>query len=110
MMQEMFGYTSHQSWSTWAEIHPVTAKDYGISNEDYIWVESSTGSVKLKALVNPGVMLNVVAIPFGLGHTSFGRYAKGHGVNPNSIMKNLYDSLNGNPALQATKITISLAT
>ncbi|MDH3268514.1 MAG: hypothetical protein OEM46_06630, partial [Ignavibacteria bacterium] len=66
--------------------------------------------VKLKALVNPGVMLNVVAIPFGLGHTSFGRYAKGHGVNPNSIMKNLYDSLNGNPALQATKITISLAT
>ncbi|RKY95188.1 MAG: hypothetical protein DRQ01_00460 [Ignavibacteriae bacterium] len=110
MMQEMFGYTSHQSWNTWAEIHPATAKDYGISNEDYIWVESSTGSIKLKAIVNPVVMPNVVAIPFGLGHTSFGRYAKGHGVNPNSVMKNLYDSLNGNPALQATKITISLAT
>jgi anaerobic selenocysteine-containing dehydrogenase len=110
MMQEMFGYTARQYWNTWAEIHPETAEDYGISDEDYIWIESSIGSIKLKAVVNPVVMPDVVAVPFGLGHTSYGRYAKGHGVNPYSILKNKYDLINGNPAPQATKVKISLAT
>lgn len=110
LMQEMFGYTTRQYWNSWAEIHPETAKDYGITDKDYIWIESTIGNIKLKAIINPGVMPDVVAVPFGLGHTSFGRYANGHGVNPNSIMKSQYDSINGNPALQATRVKISRAT
>ena len=55
-------------------------------------------------------MPSVVSIPFGLGHTSYGRYAEGHGTNPNSILNNLYDRITGKPALQATKVKISLAT
>jgi anaerobic selenocysteine-containing dehydrogenase len=110
MMQEMFGYTTRQYWNTWAEIHPETASDYGITGKDYIWIESIIGSIKLKAIINPGVMPDVVAVPFGLGHTSFGRYAKGHGVNPYSIMKSQYDLINGNPAPQATKVKISRVT
>ncbi len=109
-MQEMFGYTTRQFWNTWAEINPEIAREYGISNEDYIWIESAIGSIKLKALVNPGIMKDVIAIPFGLGHSSYGRYAKGHGINPYSILKNKYDLINGNPAPQATKVKISLAT
>jgi anaerobic selenocysteine-containing dehydrogenase len=110
MMQEMFGYTARQYWNSWAEINPATAKDYGITGKDYIWIESTIGSIKLKAIINPGIMPDVVAVPFGLGHTSFGRYAKGQGVNPYSIMKSRYDFINGNPAPQATKVKISLAT
>ena len=110
MMQEMFGYLMRVYWDSWVEIHPQTAAEYGISDGDWIWVESTIGSVRVIAKIHPGIMLNVVSIPFGLGHTSYGRYAKGFGVNPNSIMRNLYDSLSGKPALQATKVKISLAT
>jgi anaerobic selenocysteine-containing dehydrogenase len=110
MMQEMFGYTTRQFWSTWAQIHPETARDYGISDEDHMWIESSVGSIKLKAIIDPGVMPDVVAVPFGLGHTSYGRFAKGYGINPYSIVKNTYDKINGNPAPQATKVKISRAT
>jgi anaerobic selenocysteine-containing dehydrogenase len=108
LMQEMFGYAMHQHWRSWVEVHPDTAEMYGISDSDWVWVESSIGRIKVQAKIIPGIMPNIVAIPFGLGHSSFGRYAKGHGVNPNSIMRNLYDMVSGKPALEATKVRIAL--
>jgi len=110
MMQEMFGYTTHQYWNTWAEINPETAKEYGIEDKNFMWIESAKGSIKLKAVINPAIMPDAIAVPFGLGHTSYGKYAKGYGINPYSIIKSNYDTINGNPALQATKVKISLAT
>ncbi len=109
MMQEMFGYTTHQHWNTWAEINPETAKQYGIEDKNFMWIESVIGSIKLKAVINPAIMPDAIAVPFGLGHTSYGKYAKGYGINPYSIIKSNYDTINGNPALQATKVKISLA-
>lgn len=108
MMQEMFGYMVKEYWRTWVEIHPETAAKHGISDGMVVWVESSLGSVKVTAKLLPGIMPNVVAIPFGLGHTSFGRYAKNVGVNPNSILLNQYDTINGKPATEATKVKISV--
>jgi len=110
MMQEMFGHSVHQYWQSWAEIHPDTAAQHHVHDGNWISVESKVGSLRVQVKVSHGIMPNVIAIPFGLGHTSFGRYAKGHGINPNSIMKNLYDMVSGKPALQATKVKISLAT
>ena len=110
MMQEMFGSSTGMYWRSWAEIHPETAKLYGIADSDWIWVESSVGGLKVEAKLTPGIMPGVVAVPFGLGRTSGGRFAKGHGVNPHSIMRNLYDSLSGKPALEATKVRISRTT
>ncbi len=110
LMQEMFGYTVHEHWNTWAEINPETAQEYKIENDQFVWVESAIGSIKVRARLNPGIMKEVVAVPFGLGHTSYGRYAKGYGVNPYSILKSKYDMINGNQALQATKVKISSAT
>ncbi|MBI4549169.1 MAG: molybdopterin-dependent oxidoreductase [Ignavibacteriae bacterium] len=107
MMQEMFGYSRRQWWRSWVEIHPETAAMYGISDESWVWVESSVGNLKVQVKIVPGIMSHVIAIPFGMGHTSYGRYAKGHGVNPYSIMRNLYDVLSGKPALEATKVRIS---
>ncbi|HLF13800.1 MAG TPA: molybdopterin-dependent oxidoreductase [Bacteroidota bacterium] len=107
LMQELFGYSVHSPWESWAEIHPETAAAAGVSNDDWVWVESSIGNVRVKAKITPGIMPDVVAIPFGMGHTSYGRYARGHGVNPNTIMRNLHDLVSGKPALEATKVRIS---
>lgn len=109
LMQEMFGYQVRQPWNSWAEINPETADLYGISDGQWMWVQSSVSSVRVQAKILPGIMPDVVSIPFGLGHTSYGRYAAGHGINPNSIMKARFDRLSGKPALQATRVTISRA-
>jgi anaerobic selenocysteine-containing dehydrogenase len=108
MMQEMFGYTMRHYWRSWVEINTETAAEYGISDGDWVWIESTIGSIRVQAKVHPGIMPAVVSVPFGLGHTSYGRYARGHGVNPNSIIKNLYDLINGKRALQGTKVKISV--
>ena len=108
MMQEMFGYSTRCYWRSWIEIHPETAARYNIRDEDWVRVQSSVGSLDVQAKICPGIMPSVVAIPFGLGHTSYGRYAKGHGVNPNVIIKNLSDMISGKPALQGTKVRLSL--
>ncbi len=110
MMQELFGHSANRHWESWAEIHPETAAINNISDGDWVLISSVVGSLRLRAKITEGIMPSVVAIPFGLGHTSLGRYAKGHGVNPNTIMRNLYDQLNGKPALQATKVKIARAT
>lgn len=110
MMQEMFGYVTREYWQSWVEINPETAKAYGIADGVWVWIESSVGKMKVKAKVTPGIMPNVLAVPFGMGHTSYGRYAKGHGANPNMIMRNLQDSISGKPALGGTKVKISLVT
>jgi len=108
LMQEMFGYKVRTYWHSWAEINPKSAEEFGIKDGDWIWIESSINRIKIQAKVLPSVMPNLVAIPFGLGHSSYGRYAKGYGVNPNSIMRNLYDSLSGQQALDGTKVKISV--
>ena len=109
MMQEMFGYGTRRYWSSWVEINPETAATYGIVDGAWVWVESSIGRVKVQAKLSQAIVPNVIAIPFGLGHTSYGRYAKGHGVNPHWILRNLYDLISGKPAFEATKVRVSLA-
>jgi anaerobic selenocysteine-containing dehydrogenase len=42
------------------EIHPDTAKEYGISNGDWVWIENWMGKVKNRAKVSPIVPLWMV--------------------------------------------------
>jgi len=108
LMQEMFGYAVRRYWDSWVEINPKTAQEHGITDNSWVWVESSISSIKVRAKINPAISPSVVAIPFGLGHTSYGRYAQNHGVNPHLIMRNIYDLVDGKPALEGTKVKISL--
>jgi anaerobic selenocysteine-containing dehydrogenase len=46
-----------------ADLHPDTAKKYGITDGDMIIVSTKTGSVEIKAKVTTGIMPSVVNIP-----------------------------------------------
>jgi len=48
-----------------AEIHPDTAKEYGVSDDDLIIVETINGEIKIKAKITEDLMPNVVSIPHG---------------------------------------------
>ncbi len=74
-------------WGTWAEIHPQTAKKLGIATDDV--VELSVGGVKasIPAYVWDGVAPDTVAVPIGEGHTDYGRFARGVGVNIYPLMR-----------------------
>ncbi len=110
MMQEMFGQSVRRYWRTWAEIHPATAEAARVKDGEWIWIESDVGSIRAQAVIHPGVTPNVIAVPFGLGHTSYGRYAAGFGANPCTIIRDDYDRISGKLALDSTRVRITPTT
>ncbi len=55
------------TWQTWVEINDITADRYGIREGDVVRIESSRGSIRAVAYLNPATPPEVVGIPFGGG-------------------------------------------
>jgi anaerobic selenocysteine-containing dehydrogenase len=80
-LQELPDPMTTVMWGSWVEINPKTAAALGIADGDLIEVATAHGSVQAPAVVYPAIRPDVIAIPFGQGHTGFGRYASGRGAN-----------------------------
>ena len=74
------------TWGSWAELNPETATRLDVREGEIIRITSPHGSIDVPVYVYPGVRPDVVAVPLGLGHTEFGEYAKGLGVNPLDLL------------------------
>lgn len=105
-LSENFGPHLFERWTTWLEMNPHTAKRIGISDGDWIWVESKYGKIKVKAKLYQGAMPEVVNIPFGLGHISGGRWAKNLGANPYQLLGDDLDPLTGHPVDRSPRVKI----
>ncbi len=79
-------------WGSWIEIHPDTAEKHGINHGDTINIKGNHGGVDAPAFVTKYIHPNLVALPLGLGHDSFGRFGSGVGVNPLKMMPELNGS------------------
>jgi anaerobic selenocysteine-containing dehydrogenase len=87
-------------------MNPETATRLGISDGDWVWVESSKGKIKVKARLYKGAMPDVVNVPFGEGHRSGGRWSKGLGENPYRLLQDDLDPLTAYPMSGATRVKI----
>ncbi len=97
---EMSGFREDIGWDSWVEIHPETARRLRIQAGDRVRVESATGSVLARARIAPVVPPGAVAMPRGLGHRHFGRFADGVGVNPLSLIPSVRDRWTGTAVLR----------
>jgi anaerobic selenocysteine-containing dehydrogenase len=105
-LQGIFGPHLFERWETWVELNPETAKRLAIFDGDWVWVESKTGKIKVKARIYKGAMPEVVNIPFGSGHGSGGRWASGLGENPYRLLQDDLDPLTGQPINGSTRVKI----
>ncbi|HSE87278.1 MAG TPA: molybdopterin-dependent oxidoreductase [Candidatus Binatia bacterium] len=87
------------SWEGWIEIHPETAADLGIRENDWVWVESAKGGAKLRAKLYSGTVRDIVHIPL------FG----GEGPNPNDLIGNEADILRGFGVINNTRVRVRRA-
>ena len=87
-LQELPDSMTSVMWGSWVEINPRTAASLGIADGDVIDVSSHHGSVRVPAVLYPAIRPEVIAMPYGQGHTAYGRYAKDRGANP--ILANPY--------------------
>ncbi|MDD4962865.1 MAG: molybdopterin-dependent oxidoreductase [Gallionella sp.] len=92
-------------WDSWVEIHPKKAAELGIVEGDIVEVTSKSGSVKAQAYLFPGIHPDAISIPLGRGQ-SWGRYAKGYGVNPFQILDAVFDKETGELAINDTRVQI----
>jgi anaerobic selenocysteine-containing dehydrogenase len=85
-LQELADPMTTVMWNTWVEINPETAHELGIDNDDVIKIVSEAGEVEAPVYLYPAIRPDVIAMPFGQGHTAYGRYAQGRGTNPANIL------------------------
>jgi len=104
-MLEIAGTYLNCAWEPWLEINPQTAQQLGIAEDDWVWMESPLGRIKVRAKIFPGAMPNVVNIPLGFGHKAAGDWC-GRGENPYWIIGNELDDLTGCAALGATRVKL----
>ncbi len=106
-LQELPDMTSKAVWGTWAEIHPDTAKKLGLDSGDAVRVETSAGSVTVPAYPYAGIRPDTVAITLGQGHTNYGRYATGRGVNALALVPQATDAASGALAYLGAKAKLA---
>jgi anaerobic selenocysteine-containing dehydrogenase len=85
-LQELPDPTTTVMWNTWVEMNPETAHELGIDNDDVLEIVSEAGSVEAPVYLYPAIRPDVIAMPFGQGHTAYGRYAQGRGANPANLL------------------------
>jgi anaerobic selenocysteine-containing dehydrogenase len=104
-LQELADPTTTVMWNTWVEINPETAHELGIENDDVVKIVSEAGEVEAPVYLYPAIHPEVIAMPFGQGHTAYGRYAQGRGVNPADIL-GLHFNEAGDLAFAGMKVNI----
>lgn len=84
-LQELPDSTTTVMWNTWVEINPETAHELGLHNDDMVKIISEAGEVEAYVYLYPAIRPDTIAMPFGQGHTAYGRYAENRGANPANL-------------------------
>jgi anaerobic selenocysteine-containing dehydrogenase len=104
-LQELADPTTTVMWNTWVEINPKKAEELGIDDDDVVRIIGPAGQVEASVYKYPAIRPDTIAMPFGQGHTSYGSYAQGRGVNPADILGLQFNEA-GDLAFMGTKVKL----
>lgn len=94
------------AWQTPVLIHPETLALNGLKQGDLVEIQSEWGRLEAPVYETPGVRPGVLVSGIGQGHTGYGRYADGVGVNPSGILSPGFEPDSGGPLFSAGPITL----
>jgi menaquinone reductase, molybdopterin-binding-like subunit len=97
-----------EDWTLAASLSPHDAPA-GVATGVRIRVTSAYGSLVLPAHVDPRIAPGCVAIPTGGGHSAFGRWARGVGVNVMELLAPVAADDTGASLLCATRVRVEVA-
>jgi anaerobic selenocysteine-containing dehydrogenase len=89
------------------KINPLTAR--GFKNGDCAIVKTPVGSARVKICLDEGIMPGVIGMDKGLGHGFDNRYVSHKGVNVNTLIAPVIESVSGLDAAFGIKARISKA-
>ncbi|MDP2660508.1 MAG: molybdopterin-dependent oxidoreductase [Dehalococcoidia bacterium] len=94
-------------WQTWVEVNLEVGRGLGLQEGDIVRVESPLGGLEAPVYLHPGIRPDVVAIPMGQGHTSYGRYARDRGANVMSLVYPMIEQGAAGMPWAATRVRLS---
>jgi anaerobic selenocysteine-containing dehydrogenase len=80
-LQQIAGQHLFTHWDSWLEINPRTARELGLADRDWVWVESPRARFNVRLRFYEGVRPDVVHLPLGYGRTQGSAWAR-RGINP----------------------------
>ncbi|RJP46607.1 MAG: hypothetical protein C4583_18700, partial [Anaerolineaceae bacterium] len=104
-LQETPDPTTTVMWNTWIEMNTDTAHELGIENDDVVRLVSAAGEVEAPVYLYPAIRPDTIAIPFGQGHTAYGQFAAGRGVNPADLFSPTFNEA-GDLAFAGIKVRV----
>jgi menaquinone reductase, molybdopterin-binding-like subunit len=104
-LQELADPTTTVMWNNWVEMNPKTAEELGIEDDDVVRIVSEAGAVEASVYRYPGIRPDTIAMPFGQGHTAYGVYAEGRGVNPADLFNANFNEA-GDLAFMGMKVKV----
>jgi anaerobic selenocysteine-containing dehydrogenase len=104
--QEIFLPMQGVGWLTPAEINAETGRNLNLKDGGEVWIESPFGKIKTRIKLSERVHPKIVSIPWGQGHTSYGKWQQGIGCNPNEIIGVDFDPLSGQAAFFNTRVKV----
>jgi menaquinone reductase, molybdopterin-binding-like subunit len=105
-LQELPDPMTSVMWGSWVEINPKTARSLGIADGDLVEVSTEHGSVRVPAVLYPAIRPDVIAMPYGQGHTGYARYATNRGANPAVLNPGLQGTVSAKISKVAGKATL----
>jgi molybdopterin-containing oxidoreductase family iron-sulfur binding subunit len=93
------------TWHSWVEIHPEVAGRLDVQDGEILRLTSPHGVIEAPVCIYPGIHQAMVAVPLGLGHSAYGDYATGRGVNALDLL----DAKDGDGFLPylSTRVTLT---
>ena len=105
VLQETPDPTTTVMWNSWVEMNLEIAHELGLHDGEVLKLTTPAGSVEATLYVYPGLHPHLVAVPLGQGHTAFGRYAEGRGINALALLGKEQNS-SGSLATLGTRVKV----
>ncbi|MBI3455878.1 MAG: 4Fe-4S dicluster domain-containing protein [Candidatus Rokubacteria bacterium] len=96
-------------YESWVEVPAEAARRLAITTGDVVRVVSPHGRAEVPAYVSETLHPGTVAIPLGLGHTEYGRFARAVGVSPLGLLPGDVDAASGGPNWLSVRVTLEKA-
>jgi len=97
---------SKVSWQTPVMAHGETLRNKGLRQGDLIEIESKWGVLEAPVYETAGVNPGALVMNIGQGHTDYGRYAAGQGLNPILLMAPDLEPISGAPRCSVDVVEI----
>jgi anaerobic selenocysteine-containing dehydrogenase/Fe-S-cluster-containing dehydrogenase component len=94
------------AWQTPVLLHPETLAKRGLKQGDIVQVESRWGRLEAPVYETSSVHSTVAVMAIGQGHTAYGRYAEGQGLNPVALLPPELEPSSGAPFFTAGPIAL----